>query len=267
MQPVYLLVDTPAHILQSVLGVMDVGLVIGDGVYEVHYAKLVVLAMAVCPDVPYEQGPHYLAVLLHEGLQVQDLAVVQRGTGAGTVQSLGMAAVVLYGIDIGMQHIVVVAHLLAQRGLALQEPVVVGIHAGYHVGPQVVHQGRLLSLAQGGSGRQHYLETDIVRLVFVQHITPESYVVITFHVCHNAFLGTVGLEPVGCRNVVGCYVADQSSSHVFKRLAVSGEWCFIHPSPFGTSPVSGAKRGFRRMTRCHSVPSEGRTPSVRHWAG
>ena len=38
--------------------------------------------------------------------------------------------------------------------------------------------------------------------------------------------------------------------------------------PAGYSPLShGAKRVFRRMTRCHSVPSEGRTPSVRRWAG
>ena len=207
----------------GVLGGVDVSLVIGDGVYEVHYAKLVVLAMAVCPDVPYEQGPHYLAVLLHEGLQVQDLAVVQRGTGAGTVQSLGMAAVVLYGIDIGMQHIVVVAHLLAQRGLALQEPVVVGIHAGYHVGPQVVHQGRLLSLAQGGSGRQHNFETESLGLVFVQHIAPEGNVVVTLHIGHYAFLRTAWPKPVCRSDVIGGYVADQSSSHVFKRLAVRGE--------------------------------------------
>ena len=72
----------------------------------------------------------------------------------------------------------------------------------------------------------------------------------------------------------------------FVTTRVRREFC-PPPPPSGTPPVQGesqlqpkkiprqptvplrqgAKRVFRRMTRCHSVPSEGRTPSVRRWAG
>ena len=188
VQPVYLLVNTSAHIFQSVLGIADVGFVISDGVHEVHNTELVVPASAVHPDVPYKQRPHDLAVFLHVCFQIEHFAVVQRGSCAGTVQTLGIALIVLYGIDIGMEHILVVTKFLAQWCLALQKPVVIGIHACNHVGPEVIHQGSLLALAKGGSGGQHDLETDSIRLVLVQYIAPEGYVIITFHISHDAGL-------------------------------------------------------------------------------
>ena len=123
----HLLVNTSAHIFQSVLGIADVGFVISDGVHEVHNTELVVPASAVHPDVPYKQRPHDLAVFLHVCFQIEHLAVVQRGSCAGTVQTLGIALVVLNGIYIGMEHVLVVAQFLAQRGFALQEPVVISI--------------------------------------------------------------------------------------------------------------------------------------------
>ena len=214
VQPVYLLVHTPADILQGVLWSTDISLVIGNRVHEVHYPELVVPAHTIHPYVPHEQRPHYLAVLLHECLQVQDLAIVQCGTCTCTMQSLGIALIVLYGIYIGMQHIFAIAYFLAQWSFALHKPVIVGIHAGYHIRTQIIHKGSLLALAQCGTGRQHDLETDVIRLVFVQDIAPESYVIVTLHICHYALLGATGLELVGSRNVVGRYVANQSSSHV-----------------------------------------------------
>ena len=206
MEPVYLLVYPATHIIQCQLRRMYIHIVIGNGVNKVRYAKFIVSAHTISPDAPNEQGPHYYTVFLEICLQIDNLLVIKRSTRAGTMQPWCIAHVVFYGIHIGVKHIVAPAQGFAQRGLALQQPVIVGIHTCYHIWSEIVHHGCLFSFAKCGSGWQHYLKMHTWSFVFVQHIAPESYIAIALHINHNGLFAPAWLKLIGRRNVVGRYV-------------------------------------------------------------
>ena len=79
--------------------------------------------------------------------------VVQRSHHTSLMQSFGIALIVFDGISIGLEDIPALVDLPGGGGSILQQIIVIAVYTSYHVlsqtGAKLVHQDRLLALAQG----------------------------------------------------------------------------------------------------------------------
>ena len=106
------------------------------------------VAAAVGPDVPGEERPDGARIVTQEMLEVEEPPVVERCHDAHLLEGGGVALVVFDGVGVGVED--VGAHADGARGVrgSLHEVVVVGIHAGNHVGAEAVGEGNLLALRE-----------------------------------------------------------------------------------------------------------------------
>ena len=153
-EPTALLLDTYAQLLEGVFGMGHAHGVETHDVAEVLHGEHGELALAIKPYVPQEERIDNLRVEAEEGREVDHGLVVEGALHAYSMQALGIALVVLYGIGIGMEHIGTAYDAARGVGLTLQQVVVVTVDTGYHVTAepltQVIHHGHLLALGERG---------------------------------------------------------------------------------------------------------------------
>ena len=171
--------------------------------------------VGIRPDIPHEKTVDNLAVVLQEGLEVEDFTVVERSHHADTLQNGRIALVVFDGIDDGMQHVWRRTYLMAHRGGTLLKVIVVGIDAGYHLRSQAIGKRHLLAAAERiAAGKQDFeMQTTPSRLIdlvlhLAQKLVPEENVIVTLHIGYNAQCRPTALKTVGggniCRIEMGC---------------------------------------------------------------
>ena len=90
---------------------------------------------------------------------------------------------------------------------SLQQVVIVGIDAGYHIASHTIahkrQEGRLLALREIGTYGKHHLKITCLILELAQYHTPEEHVVIAFHVCHYATPTALTTQGISSRKVIG----------------------------------------------------------------
>ena len=202
---------------QALFGMAEVETVDGDNIGEVAEGETVVAAIGVCPDVPQEEAVDDLAILLQEGGKIEDVVVIERGHDADALQRGGIALEVLYGIDVGVEHIGRSAELLADGRGALLEIVIVGIHAGYHVEPETIAHGHLFTPAEGISAGEGDIESHLppfavchVGSYVIEQLLPEQDVVVALYVCHDAAWRRASCQGIGGSDVGGIEVGGQA---------------------------------------------------------
>lgn len=122
-----------AQLLECLLGVIVVEVIDLHDVIEVEHGESRVLPISVSPYIPHEERPYRLRILLHEHLEIEDVAIVECGHYANVVERWSIASEVFYGIYIRMENIGVLAHHFGGWCSALHEVVVIGIYAGNHI--------------------------------------------------------------------------------------------------------------------------------------
>ena len=101
-------------------------------VVKVEHGELLVHSVAVGPYVPHEKRPHDFGISRKEVLEVEEVAVVERGHDAHMLQSRSIALKVFDGVGIGVKHVGITAHGFGSERCSLHQVVVVGIDTGYH---------------------------------------------------------------------------------------------------------------------------------------
>ena len=147
-----------------------------------------IVACAIDPYRPDEKRKDNLGELSEILTEIEDAVVVQRHGHTDIVKRRGVALVVLYGIDIGVEHVGALQYLLRRVGAALQKVVVVGIDAGNHAIAELrseVHQHRLLASRQVELRGQHHFKVAMLVLELAEHRAPEIDVVVALDVGHN----------------------------------------------------------------------------------
>ncbi len=164
---------------------------------EIANGELAVDAAPVMPDGPHEEGEERLAEPRHEVLEIEDAVVVERHHNAHVVERGGETLVVLNGVDVGVEHVGVGDDSLRRGRGPVDEPVVVGIHTGYHAAAHTVgkevHQHRFLAALQRVARGEHHLEIAFVVLEPPQDGAPEEHVVVALHISHDAPPGFLGV--------------------------------------------------------------------------
>ncbi len=109
-----------------------------------------------------------------------------------------------------MEHVGALYQLARRGGDPLNEVVVIGIDAGYHVLPErlaeFVHHGNLLALGQGAVGGEHDLEVELLILITAEDVTPESHVIVTLHVGNDLVARLLGPQTIRCLDVEGVQI-------------------------------------------------------------
>ena len=109
-------------------------------IVEVGDGEEVVLPPPIEEDVPQKEGVDDLTIATQEGIEVEDLAVVEGHRDTHIVEARSIALVVFYRIDVGVEDVRIVADLFRVLRPPLEEVVVVGIDAGQHVLARAVEQ-------------------------------------------------------------------------------------------------------------------------------
>ena len=182
----HLVVQLIEHLIQLLRAfVLDAG----NGI-EVRNGKGAILPTAIHHDIPHKQREYDAAVAGQEFNKVECGGIIECRHDADIMQGRSITLVVLYGINEGVYDIRIVEHEGRVVVGTLQQVVVVGIDAGYHIASHTVaHQrqeGRLLALREIGTDGEHHLK--ITRLIFklTQYHAPKEHVVIALHISHDA---------------------------------------------------------------------------------
>ena len=213
---------------------------------ELMHRKRIAVMPAIEEYVPQEQRIDRLRIELQESGKVNQHTVVQRCLHADFMQAFGIAMEVFDGVGVSLEDVRTAVDLVRYVRLALQQEVVVAVHAGYQAfaqfgGVQGVHQHHFLPLGKGSGRRKHHLKIVFVCFELGKQGAPEGYVVVTLHVGHYATAALLGIEPVGRREVGGSEVMFKGSRHCFSNFPFS-----IFHFPFSNSPI------------CRSPPSRHR---------
>jgi len=140
------------------------------------------------------------------------------GLHAGVVQRVGVALVVLDGVGVGVDDEGAADELARRGGGSLQQVVVVGIDARYHVlaqrVAQPVHHGHLFALGQRAAAGQHHLEVVFVVGKLAEDVAPEGHVVVALHVGHDFLACLLGAQAVGCLHIHRRQIVRELPSHL-----------------------------------------------------
>ena len=123
------------------------------------------------------------------------------------MQGRCITLVILYGIDKGVYDIRIVEHEGGVVIGSLQQVVIVGIDAGYHIASHTIaHQrqeGGFLSLREVRAYGKHHLKITCLILKLAQYHAPEEHVVIALYIRHYATATALAAQRIGSREVIG----------------------------------------------------------------
>ena len=199
----HLVVQLIEHLIQMLRAlVLDAG----NGI-EVRNGEGAVFATAIHHDIPHKQGEYDAAVAGQEVNKVEGGGIIECRHDADIMQGRSITLVVLYGIDEGVYDIRIVEHEGGVMVGTLQQVVIVGIDAGYHIASHTVaHQrqeGRLLALREIGTDGEHHLKITCLVFKLTQYHAPEEHIVIALHIRHYATAAALTTQGISSREIIG----------------------------------------------------------------
>ena len=157
---------------------------------EVIHRKGISITLAVEPDIPQEKRIYDFRVTFQVSIEIENKTVVQRSLHTHFMKTFSKTMVVFNGVSVGLENIFVQVNLTGGIGSSLQQKIIVTVDTGNQASSQFlciqrIHQHHFLALCQRSGGRKHHLEITLLILELSQKGTPESDVVIAFHIRHN----------------------------------------------------------------------------------